>query len=219
VFEVTVEGEQFHGEVGDPPDVYWEFRARPGPGDERLPIERFELSDGGFLVAYEYDASTETFRPLGAAPYYERELETQSIPGDHPVVVVAHRDGDGDHEFDGPETEPPYRVDGHVVREWITVGDGAEPFSPSSDVTFHPAKVTTATPTPTDTPDDSPTPTATATGTASPTGSPLTTTATASPTGTPAEGVSTELPGFGLTAGIVGLVVGLALLAGPSGRR
>ncbi|WP_459190980.1 DUF7827 domain-containing protein [Halosimplex sp. J119] len=205
LYEVAVGNTTYTATLGDPPNVTWEIGSPPAAaGVDRLPIERLTLEDGGFLVAYAPDENGSTFRPVGVADTDDIAIPVGALDGARHLVVVAHRDADGDGRFDGPETDPAYRVGGNVVRKWATVeADDASPTADPSFGSFNLSKVgepvsdgptqTTVEPTPTatQTPTSTSTPTPTATqtlttpGTPTPAATPTATTEAPTPTASP----------------------------------
>lgn len=217
----TVAGRDIQVTVGDYPDIEWSLFG-PGPEDNSNNIRVGTLDlDGGFLVVYEVDPANETYRGIGVV-----DSENDYVPiniGENPVrlFVVAHRDGDGDGEFDGIETDPPIRVGGatggeaSIVGDWLAstnedydAPDAAPPPFDTATVTFDRWVRDTETPTPTTT---TPPPTgATPSGTApSPT---ATRTATATTEKSPGE-TTTGTTGFGAAVALSALLAAVAALA------
>ncbi|UPV75716.1 hypothetical protein M0R89_06530 [Halorussus limi] len=224
LFAVHVGPHQFPGEIGEPPAIYWklsEYGHRQRVTD--LNIGQLTLPEGGFLVAYEYDSSTDRFRPVGSTTPSDDDLVVDSRTEPGYLLVVAHRDANGNRAFDGPATDSPYRVGDRVVSDWVGVTvDGVEPTGDEPWATFDADRaVTPPTETPTDDPDTAPTDPDTAdftvgstatTGTAESTGT-TPTTPDASST-TPSDGTDVGIPGFGPLVAAVALLGATALRLG-----
>lgn len=221
VFEVRVGPFTYPATSGDAPVVHWE--ASPFVEDEgRRSAQVFEttLPADGYVIAYRYDATTDRFRvaddvETGDDTAGRRDDQFWLGTGPHPdhLLLVAHREGNGDDDFDGPSVDPPVRVGGRAVQQWKPV---------QSDVGDHPSVAfdadrvvspDTGTPTPspgTETPSPD-----TGTPSLSPTVSPASTTPPAnSDTDDPLEPATTtgDGPGFGLIASAVALLSAAALL-------
>jgi len=162
---------------------------------DRIPIKQLQLEDGGFLVAYRPVDNATAFQRIGAAGPRAIAMSVAPITDPAHLVVVAHRDGNNNGRFDGGETDPPYRVDGDVLREWTTVevADEVPPddpplgsfaFSKVGDPAEDAPVGTTVEPIPTATPTPTQTPTSTATETTPQT---PTQTPTTAPTPTPTD--------------------------------
>jgi len=240
LFEVAVGNTTYTARVGDPPNATWELAPPNGTERvERVPIRQLKLEDGRFLVAYQPVDNGTGFQRVGAADTRDIAVSVAPIDEATHLVAVAHRDGNDNGRFDGPETDPAYQVGGSVVREWITVEPADE--TPAEDPplgSFAPSKVgepaedvptvTTPEPTPTATPTRTPTATVTDTPTPTPAATP-TATATQSPTPVPApntmsppatetatgDGTTADGPGFGPVAAILAL----SLVAVQTRRR
>jgi PGF-CTERM protein len=217
----TVAGRDIQVTVGDYPDIEWSLFG-PGPEDSsnNIRVGTFDL-DGGFIVVYEVDPANETYEGIGVV-----DSEDDYVPvtiGENParIFVVAHRDGDGDGEFDGIETDPPIRIGGAtggeatIVGDWLAstnenydAPDVAPPPFDTATVTFDRWVRETETPTPTTT---TPPPTgATPSGTEP---SPTTTrTATAATEKSPGE-TTTGTAGFGAAVALTALLAAVAVLA------
>lgn len=224
LFAVTVAGEQYPGVAGDPPAVHWDVEQAWVSGSvDQLDVEHLRLPDGGFLVAYAYDRETGELDRVGVGTTTDTEFEIDAVRRSRYLLVVAHRDADDDWRFRGLETDPPYRVDGQPVAEWlpIRVQDDGLPRSPPdvsvdaalNGTTSHAASPTPGTARATPTAGTPRTATsATATGGTSPTTPSPTTDRT--PTTAGHDPTETTTPGFGLLAAALALVAGLALAAG-----
>jgi hypothetical protein len=155
---------------------------------------RVALEEGGFLAAYLVPPDEQVTREnlVGRSGYLQPGVHDPTVSLDRPltdsanVVLVAHRDDDGDGRFDYPADDSPYRIGGdpvYGVGRVLLAGDGSTPPRDPQylGVTLPPAEETTGTPVPTATPTEEPT----ATATPSPT-----------PTATDADGSvgTTELP-------------------------
>ncbi|UPW01786.1 hypothetical protein M0R88_06710 [Halorussus gelatinilyticus] len=233
LFAVHVGPDQFPGEIGEPPGVYWElseYGHRPRVTD--LNVRRLALPEGGLLVAYEYDSSTDRFRPVGSATPSDEDLLVDSRTEPGYLLVVAHRDSNGNRAFDGPATDSPYRVDGRAVSDWLGVTvDGVEPNGTEPSATFDAdrvvtptAEATTADPdtTTTDPATTTTTPETTTTdSTVESTGTSGTVESTSTPS-TASDGGSTThsdvtgvgIPGFGPLVAAAALVVAAVLVLG-----
>jgi len=155
---------------------------------------RVALEDGGFLAVYLVPPDEQVTRDnlIGRSGYLQPGVHDPTVSLDRPltdsanVVLVAHRDDDGDGRFDYPADDSPYRIGGdpvYGVGRVLLAGDGSTPPRDPQylGVTLPPAAEITGTPVPTATPTDEPT----ATATPSPT-----------PTATDSDGAvgTTELP-------------------------
>ncbi|MFC4450536.1 BGTF surface domain-containing protein [Halorussus aquaticus] len=224
LFAVHVGPDQFPGETGESPGVYWklsEYGHRQRVTD--LNVRQLTLPEGGFLVAYEYDSSADRFRPVGSATPSDDDLVVDSRTEPGYLLVVAHRDANGNRAFDGPATDSPYRVDDRVVSDWLGVTvDGVEPTGDEPSATFDADRaVTPPTETPTADPDTTTTDPDTigstvgssaTIGTAESTGTTPTTADAGSTTPSDATGVGT--PGFGPVVAAAALLGATALRLG-----
>ncbi|MFB6296104.1 MAG: BGTF surface domain-containing protein [Halobacteriales archaeon] len=208
----TVANATLPGVVRPPPTATIGFDDQTIAGDA-VTVQSASLSRGGFVAIHEGSPDGPVLGVsafLGPGPHEDVQvvLEEQ-IPDDGRLVAVAHRDTDGDEQFDFPEADDPYTADGDSVAAEATVGvSTATPTPTEVTPTPTPTDVTTTdvTPTPTDV---TPTPTVvTPTSTdATPTRTGGTTTAD-SPTTTD----TPTTPGMGLLVGVVALLAA-ALLA------
>ncbi|NEU59095.1 BGTF surface domain-containing protein [Halorussus sp. MSC15.2] len=217
LFAVHVGPDQFPGEIGEPPGVYWrmsEYGHRQRVTD--VNIRQLTLPEGGFLVAYEYDSSTDRFRPVGSATPSDDDLVVDSRTEPGYLLVVAHRDANGNRAFDGPATDSPYRVGDRVVSDWVGVTvDGVEPPGDEPSATFDADRaVTPTTEAPTADPDTvgSTIGSTATTGTAKSTGT-TPTTADAGST-TPPDATGVGISGFGPLVAAAALLGATALRLG-----
>lgn len=212
LFVVEVGSRQFPARIDDPPGVYWELRqGRTAAPVTDFRLERLDLPDVvGFLVAYRYDPATERFRPVGSAIAGDDELVVEPLHDPQHLLVVAHRDANGNGMFDGPATDPPYRVDGRAVRDWVSVSvGGVAPETDDPPATFDADRVaTTTSERRTTTRDATTTP---ATSTTTPSDSAETTSTTAKPTGDGPDSTDAEIPGLGPLAAVLALLGATAL--------
>lgn len=153
---------------------------------------RATTTDGGFIVARNESGGRLGHSELLPPGYAFEQLElSTSLRGNRTVTLVAHRDANGNGAFD-PGTDPPYRVDGAVVKQSVNITLEGE--SPATTTASPPSTTTT-----------------TGSTTASPTTTTGTrTTATTEP-GTATSGDSTT--GETTTGGQVGFGLGVAVLA------
>lgn len=205
LFTVTIAGEQFPARIGRPPAVHWELeQSYGGAAVDELYVTRLSLPDGGFLAAYAVDRTTGDVRPIGTTAPGEDEFRIDPRQTGQYLLVVAHRDGDSDGTFDGPGTDPPYRVDGQPVGEWvpITANSDSPPASPPP-VSPVDALAATERRTPTTVPPTS-TPTTEDRERTSPPSETVTTPtrSVASPTPTPS-----TTPGFGVTGALLAVAI------------
>jgi len=149
----------------------------------RIDTARVALEDGGFVAVYQVppDEQVTSQDLIGRSDYLEAGVQDPDIRLDRPldnsdnVVLVAHRDEDGDGRFDYPADDSPYLIKRDLVYAAgrVVIEDGGtEPprnprylnvnLPPADEVTGTPAptRTPTATPgatdTPTETPDDEP---------------------------------------------------------------
>ncbi|WP_436923941.1 DUF7282 domain-containing protein [Halosimplex amylolyticum] len=122
LFEITVGNTSYTAKVGDVPNATWEL-APPDGADrvDRIGIEQLKLEDGGFIVAYRPTQNASTFNRVGSAGADDVAMSIASTNESQHLIVVAHRDGNDNGRFDGPKTDPAYRVGGNAVREWVAV--------------------------------------------------------------------------------------------------
>jgi hypothetical protein len=256
LFVGRVAGERFTATVGEPDPVSqtpfvdtavanWEWYVSGSTDTGReLRVREYPYA-ADFLVVYEFEPERETYHAVGSVDSDEDAIAVDSDESPRWFLAVAHRDGDGDGEFDGPATDPPYRVDGSAVSDWVastTPGlDTPETAPPPLNETgvslpsWMRDDPETETPTPTPTTTESPTP-PTTTGSPTPpevTDSPTPPGVTDSPTPTPASHTPTRTrsggqtaargqtttgtPGFGTLAAVTALVA-LALVAATRRR-
>ncbi|GGO03397.1 PGF-CTERM sorting domain-containing protein [Haloarcula pellucida] len=133
LYDLTVFHRQYRSGAGDPPSIWWD--AHPGYRGETTTtvyLDDVSLPKGGFLVAYEYDETRDAFHPVGTATEMD-DFELPRTVDDH-VLVVAHRDGDDDGRFDGPVTDPAYRLSGHPVQAWTATVESVS--TPVPNVSF-----------------------------------------------------------------------------------
>ncbi|MEZ3145738.1 hypothetical protein [Halobaculum sp. MBLA0143] len=215
VFVGRVAGDRVRVDLGDPPRVGWELDVPTAPLRPGSEI-RVRDSTADLLVLYEFDPTNETYRVVDTTAT-DDEFHVGVDESPRWYLVVAHEDGDGDGEFDGPATDPPVRVAGSAVADWLAsttsrldVPERAPP-APTDDRVVLPERLRESTPT-SPTPSPSPTP-AVATGATTPTD-----TATASSDGRAAVSPSTETAasGFGTAVAVgavLAAVVGSVLVA------
>lgn len=172
------------------------------------------LGRGGFVVAYEVppDEEIEADNRIGHTEYLEPGVHEPTIPLDRAfensenVVLVVHRDTDGNEAFDYPATDDPYRIGGEAVYgegRVLVEGDTVTPsqtvqylsvdlrYSDDQSSITTPAGNLTGTATATATETATETQTRTQTTTAPPTTAPTTTAADETET---AEPTSTTIP-------------------------
>ncbi|QLH78952.1 hypothetical protein HZS55_17350 [Halosimplex rubrum] len=189
--------------------LFEEYEAASSSEADRVENARVALEDGGFLAVYFVPPNEQVTREnlIGRSGYLEPGVHDPTVSLDRPltdsqnVVLVAHRDDDGDGRFDYPADDSPYRIGGdpvYGVGRVLLDGDGSTPPRDPQylGVTLPPAEEITGTPVPTATPTDEPTATATPspTPTATDSDGPVTTTelppptlrGTDTPTATPA---------------------------------
>ncbi|ELZ24534.1 hypothetical protein C475_12370 [Halosimplex carlsbadense 2-9-1] len=141
---------------------------------DRVENARVALEDGGFLAVYLVPPDEQVTRGnlIGRSGYLDPGVHDPTVSLDRPltdsanVVLVAHRDDDGDERFDYPADDSPYRIgDDPVYGVGRVLLDGDNSTPPRSPqylgVTLPPAEAITGTPAPTATSTDEPTPTAT----------------------------------------------------------
>jgi len=202
------------GEAPPTAVLFAEYESPSSSEADRVENARVALEDGGFLAAYLVPPD-EQVRPvdlIGRSGYLQPGVHDPSIALDRPltdsrnVVLVAHRDEDGDGRFDYPADDSPYRIGGdpvYGVGRVVLDGDSSKPPRDPRylGVRLPPAAEVTGTPVPTATPTPEPTPTATPspTPTATPTDRAVTTTELPPPTlrgtDTPAATPGTTAPG------------------------
>lgn len=143
-FAVRVGPARFPAATGNVPTVHWELDYYGGNGVvEEFALERLALPDDGLLVAYRYDNGADRFHPVGSATRFDDELSVEPLSESQQLLLVVHRDANGNLAFDGPTADPPYRVDGKVVREWTSVTvDGVAPAASDPPATFDADRVT-----------------------------------------------------------------------------
>ncbi|WP_135363134.1 DUF7282 domain-containing protein [Halosimplex halophilum] len=188
--------------------LFEEYASASSSEADRVENARVALEDGGFLAAYRVPPNEQVTREdlIGRSGYLQPGVHDPTVSLDRPltrsenVVLVAHRDGDGDGRFDYPADDSPYRIGSdpvYGVGRVLLDGGSKPPRNPQYlGVTLPPADEITGTPVPTATPTDEPTATATPspTPTATPTDRAVTTTelppptlrGTDTPTATPA---------------------------------
>mgnify|MGYP007026969295 CR=1 FL=1 len=177
--------------------LFEEYESPSSSEADRVENVRVALEDGGFLAAYLVPPDEQVTRAdlVGRSGYLRPGVHDPTVSLDRPltdsgtVVLVAHRDGDGDGRFDYPADDSPYRIGGdpvYGVGRVLLAGDGSTPPRDPQylGVTLPPAAEITGTPVPTATPTDEPTATATPsqTPTATPTPGPVSTTELPPPT-------------------------------------
>ncbi|WP_226011332.1 BGTF surface domain-containing protein [Halomicrobium salinisoli] len=228
VFEVRAGDASASAWLGSAPRVHWQLDHTPTDHDaDRLDVEALSLPDGGYLVAYEYDRSLGGFRPIGTVRPYSEDLSIESIERPRYLLVVPHRDGNGNYQFDDRRADPPYRAGDRVVQGWYPVaferrdlpaGPPSATFDANaSDERLLGRQVPTPEPTERDRfvtplPDATPTSASTAETSATPTETsvPQTTVITEP---TPTSPTTADGPGFGALAALVGLLCGAAIAA------
>ncbi|MFB6139744.1 MAG: BGTF surface domain-containing protein [Halosimplex sp.] len=173
---------------------------------DRVDRARVALEDGGFLAAYLVPPDEQVTREdlIGHSAYlgpgvHDPTIDLRrSLTSSRNLVLVAHRDADGDERFGYPAEDSPYRIGDDTVydvgRALIAGGGSKPPRDPRYlGVRLPPADEVTGTPLPTATPTGEPTPTVTSSPTPGPTDEPISTTelppptlrGTATPTATP----------------------------------
>lgn len=234
LFAVRVGPDQFPAEIGDPPSVHWNLRQiRATDPVTEFSLERLTLPGGGVLVAYRYDSRADRFRPVGSSVAVDDDFTVDPLSEPQHLVVVAHRDANGNGVFD-PGTDPPYRVDGRIVHGWLAVEvDGVGPSGDSPPTRFDADRVATESDNAATTSRDAAASESTAgttatdstTTSASTAATAATTTADTTPSSTSTSDSTTPatdagLPGFGPLVVVFALVASLALAATRSlGRR
>ncbi|MFB6177519.1 MAG: BGTF surface domain-containing protein [Halobaculum sp.] len=220
----TVAGRNLRVTVGEYPNIEWSLSG-PDPDDSSKSIhaERFDL-DGGFLVVYEIDLENGTYEGVGVVHGEDDYVPVGTDESPRRFFVVAHRDGDGDGEFDGIETDPPYRIggatggDASLVGDWLAstnerydAPDAAPPPFDTATVTFEPWVRETETPTPATATTTTPPPTG-----ATPSGTEPSATArsTATAEEPPGTRTTTGTPGFGAAVAPTALLAAVAVLLG-----
>lgn len=205
VFAVTAAGEQFPARIGMPPEVYWDVYPSGDSPVRWFGIRQVELPGAGFLVVYRYDPAADRFEVVGHAGEDAHQISIEPIREPQHLLVVAHRDRNGNVEFDGPEVDEPYCIGGRPASDWVSVSvNGTAPPGDPPATTFGTCEADRPPDTPTDAPDATPSPTPAATpATGTVDGTPVDT--SGSPAGT-ADGTPVDTPGFGPVAAILALL-------------
>ena len=128
-FAVAVGDWQYSAATGSVDAPYWEV-SKEGPGVDIVGSD----TPSEFVVAYRYDG--ERFHHVDAVQPGDGEAQL-TVPGSPAhILLVAHHDANDDQFFAGPVADPPVRVDGRPVQQWVTLASSDTDPGPRPDVGF-----------------------------------------------------------------------------------